>query len=84
MSEPVSHGTGWVETEVLLDVVEIYNSWDSVNLLDFTVAQKRLHRSFTDTELRSFKTVLEALGKLIDHELTWRAQDDKDDNVGKD
>lgn len=75
MSEPESHGTGWVETETLLDVVEIYNSWDGVSTPDFTVAQKRLHRAFSDDELHSLDTVLETLRKLIDHELTWRTQD---------
>lgn len=74
------HGTGWAETESLLDVVKIYNEWDGESKPDFTVAQQRLHASFTDSELRTLRTITDTLGRLVDYELEWR---DRDSRAGR-
>lgn len=71
-----AHHTGWAETEALMDVIDIYNQWDGNGTPDFTTAQKRLHASFTSTELRTLRTIADTLGRLIDYELTWRDHDD--------
>jgi hypothetical protein len=77
VTELPNHDTRWAETEVLMDVVNIYNEWDGSSAPDFTTAQKRLHGSFTSGELRTLRTITDTLGRLIDYELTWRERDDK-------
>ena len=72
MTELTRHGTGWVETEVLMDVVEIYNSWDGSDPVDFTPVQRRLRESFTDSELVTLETVVTALHKFIAADLSRR------------
>jgi hypothetical protein len=72
MSELPSHGTGRIESEVLLDVVEIFNDWTGDSTPDFSVVQRRLRESFNVRELRNLETVTHALAALIAKELPQR------------
>lgn len=67
-----SHGTGWTETEVLMDVIELYDAWDGSGSPDFSALQRRLREQFNDNELRTLETAVETLAKFIDDELSRR------------
>jgi hypothetical protein len=76
MSELPSHGTGWAESEVLLDVLTVFNGdWSDASPPDFTTVQRRLHESFDLRELRNLETATHALAALIDRELALRGSD---------
>lgn len=72
MSELLSHGTGWSETESLLDIIDIYNSWNGDGTPDFTQLQRRLREKFTDNELVALETVVDTFHQFIAAELTRR------------
>ena len=72
MSELARHGTGWSETEVLMDVIEVYNSWNGDSPPDFTQVQLRLREKFNDDELETLEIVVSTLAKFIAAELTQR------------
>jgi hypothetical protein len=71
MSELPSHGTGWTETEVLMDVITLFNE-DQESAPDFTVVQRRLRENFTTTELSALDTVTTVLLRLVKFELAQR------------
>lgn len=73
MSELPSYGTGWSESEVLMDVVTIYNTWNGEGEVNVDSVRRRLREKFTDTELIALDAVVEMLGRLIDVELTSRS-----------
>lgn len=77
MSELPSHGTGWAESEVLLDLMTLYNTFDASDesVPDFTTVQRRLRESFNLTELRSFELITRVMTGLIDLELSLRNGD---------
>lgn len=76
MSELPNHGTGWIESEALLDIVQVFNGdWSDESPPDFTIVQRRLHESFSLKELRDLETVTHALISLIDRELALRGSD---------
>lgn len=77
MSELQRHGTGWSETEVLMDVVEVYNSWDGDGTPNFTPVQRRLAEKFEDNELIALETVVDTLAQFIAAEL-YRRQVEKE------
>lgn len=72
MSELMSHGTGWSESESLMDVIEIYNAWNGEDAPDFSPLQRRLREKFTDDELTTLETVVDTLHKFINADLTRR------------
>lgn len=76
MSVPTNHGTGWSESEALMDVVEIYNSWDGNGQPDFSPVQRRLRESFTDNELLALETVVDTFAQFIATEL-WQRGNEK-------
>lgn len=73
MSALPSYGTGWSESEVLMDVVTIYNAWNGEGEIDVDSVRRRLREKFSDTELIALDAVVEMLGRLIDVELTSRS-----------
>lgn len=78
MSTLPSHGTGWLESEVLLDLVTLYDEWneqDTSTSPDFTLVQRRLRESFTLTELRKLELLTHVLTGLIGNELALRGSD---------
>lgn len=66
------HGTGWAETELVMDVVALYREWDGESELDFTDIVNRLS-AFHDAELIEFKTVLTMLSAVIQADLAKRS-----------
>jgi len=75
VSELPSHGTGWSETEVLLDVVEVYNTWDGNSTPDFSTAQERLRERFTTPELIALDAIAASLHQLIEAERMRRIEE---------
>jgi hypothetical protein len=72
MSELPSHGTGWTETEALMDIITLFNE-DQDSTPDFSAAQRRLRDSFTTTELSALDTVVTVLLQLVKFELAQRS-----------
>lgn len=70
-----SFGTGWTETETLIDVIDIYSNWDGESEPDFSTVRQRLRERFTTSELITFGSVLEALGKFIESERMRRIEE---------
>jgi hypothetical protein len=66
-----NHGTGWAETELVMDVVTLYDEWDGDSELILTNVTERLH-TFHGPELLKFKVVLTMLDALIQRELAQR------------
>lgn len=78
MSELPSHGTGWLESEALLDLVTLYDEWneqDANTSPDFTLIQRRLRELFTLTELRKLELLTHVLAGLVGNELALRGTD---------
>ena len=76
MTELPSHGTSWLESEALIDVIDVFNSdWSDAAPPDFTVVQRRLHEKFELAELRNLEMVARTLVTLIDNELALRGSD---------
>jgi hypothetical protein len=75
MSELPSHGTDWAESEVLLDLITLYESWESSGdtAPDFTTVQQRLRESFDVTALRTLEILTRILIGLIGQELVTRS-----------
>ena len=73
MSELTNHGTGWSESEVLMDVVEVYNSWSGDDSPNFTAVQRRLAEKFNDAELDTLEMIVQTLHTFIAAEATRRA-----------
>lgn len=72
MSELPSYGTGWTETELLMDVLTIYNSWNGEDQINFDTVRQRLSEKLTDGELVTLSSIVEAFGMLITNELARR------------
>jgi hypothetical protein len=72
MSGLPSYGTGWTETELLMDVLTTYNSWNGEDQLDFDTVRQRLSEKLTDDELVTLSSIVEAFGMLIAGELARR------------
>lgn len=72
MSALPSYGTGWTETELLMDVLTIYNAWNGEDQLDFDTVRQRLSEKLTDGELVTLSSIVEAFGMLITSELARR------------
>lgn len=76
MSELPSYGTGWSETEALMDTLTIYNAWDAnAEAPDFSTVRQRLAEKFTDDELVALAAVVEALGHLVESERIRRIRE---------
>lgn len=75
MSDLPNHGTGWAESEVLLDLLTLYNSWEDSDASspDFTQVQRRLRESFDLTSLRTLELITHILSGMVSQELTTRA-----------
>lgn len=71
MTKLPSHGTGWAETELVMDVVTLYDEWDGESTPNFDNVIART-RTFQDNELRNLWLVLTALGSVITSELAHR------------
>lgn len=74
-SELTSYGTGWSETEALLDVVEVYDSWDGKSQPDFSPVQRRLRERFEDNELLTLETIVNTFAQFIAAELQRRTDE---------
>lgn len=73
MSELPNHGTGWSETEVLLDLIALYNADDFVHTQpDFTAVQRRLREKFNSAELHALDAIVTVLQQFIRVEITRR------------
>lgn len=74
MSELPSHGTGWSETETLMDVVMIYNGDENIinGVPDFGTVQRRLREKFTNAELHAFDAIVTVLLQFVKLEITQR------------
>jgi hypothetical protein len=79
-----NHGTGWLESEMLLDVVTLFADWDGNLPPDFTIAQRRLREKFTLDELRNFEVTMLALRGLVSAEIEVKRfaehSDENDEN----
>ncbi len=75
MSDLPSHGTGFAESEVFMDVVASFGEWNGEGSPDFAPTQRRLHDMFNLSELRNLETVTRVLTLLIDEELALRGSD---------
>lgn len=74
MSDLPNHGTGRAESEVLLDLLTLYNSWEDSDTSspDFAPVQQRLRESFDVTALRTLELITHILSKMISQELATR------------
>jgi RNA polymerase-interacting CarD/CdnL/TRCF family regulator len=70
-----SFGTGFTETETLIDVIDTYSNWDGESDPDFSTVRQRLREKFTTGELIAFGSVVEALGKFIESERMRRIEE---------
>lgn len=67
-----THGTPYTETEILLELITIYSTWNGETTPDFTAIQSRLRDDFNDNGLIAFDSVVKTLGTFIEFELTQR------------
>lgn len=73
MSELPSHGTGYAESEVFMDVVEIFDTWNGEDTPDFSPVAQRLRERFNDSELAKLETATHAFHMFITAEQARRA-----------
>lgn len=71
MSGLHDYGTGFAETELMIETITLFNEWDGENDLTFEPVLTRL-ATFPETELLKLKTVLSALDLLIQKSLAER------------
>lgn len=65
------HGTGWSETELLMDVMTLYHEWNGESELSFATVNERL-REVSSGELLTLQVVLSMLNALIQTQLAQR------------